>query len=294
MMSKFTTNHFYNILQEVDDLGEEVVSRGLKTREIFGYNYKLPPRVRFMCFDARKLKMDYVKQEFLWYLVGEPTDHSICKVASMWDGLINDDKSINSNYGAYIFNPHGGHKGISNFDRAAQTLKDDPQSRRAVMMILNSSHLNSKTKDYPCTVYINFLIRENQLHIFVRMRSQDAIFGMGNDAPFFSFVHELMFWTLKPEMPDLQLGFYYHSADSFHIYERHYDMVNKILENPVVTVDHHDACPPMTFMTPVYIGMLRRDLLSKNHNLDAARNDPFVKWLLEREDPNTLLMPDVK
>lgn len=290
-----TIPHFYKILMDVKDWGKIVVSRGLETREVVGYEYQLPPRVRFMCFDDRKLKMDYVKQEFMWYMVGVPTDHSICKVAKMWQGLINEDKSINSNYGYYIFNPDANVSGKNNFQRVAETLMADPQSRRAVLMILGSQHLNSMTKDYPCTVYMNFLIRDNKLLLFVRMRSQDAIYGMGNDAPFFSFVHEMMYWTLKSDkqFKDLEMGQYTHSADSFHVYARHYEMMDKILEEPVVSVDEHDHCPAMTRLTPLYLLKLRQELLKERPNFEGVRLDPFVNWLLTREDPSTLLLPEI-
>lgn len=286
---------FYNILKDVADHGKIVVSRGLETKELTGYNYSLPPRVRFMCFDDRKLKMDYVKQEFMWYLLGEPTDQSICKAASMWKGLVNDDGSINSNYGYYIFNPRGGFDGKSNFDRVATTLQSDPYSRRATMMILNTDHLNSITKDYPCTVYINFLIRDSKLNMFVRMRSQDAIYGMGNDAPFFSFVHELMFWKLKNGIgfEDLQLGTYHHSADSFHVYHRHYEMLDKIIQDPVASIDEHTNCPEMSRFTPHYLYVLRDELTKRTPNLGGLETDPFVKWLLTRENEESLLMPEV-
>lgn len=290
-------NHFHKILSDVKNDGKIVVSRGLETKELMGYTYNLPARVRFMCFDDRKLKMDYVKQEFLWYLLGEPRDLSICKAASMWAGLVNEDQTINSNYGYYIFNPKGGFEGKSNFERVKNTLTQDPYSRRATMVILNTDHLNSTTKDYPCTVYINFLIRDNALHMFVRMRSQDAIYGMGNDAPFFSFIHELMYWTLRNNeqkiFADLQLGNYQHSADSFHVYHRHYDMLDKIVENPVASIDEHDLCPPMTNFTPHYLAVLRGTLATGTLNLSGLDTDPFVKWLFTRDDEESLLMPDV-
>jgi thymidylate synthase len=289
-------NHFYKILTDVLDHGKTVVSRGLETKELIGYTYNLPPRVRFMCFEARKLKMDYIKQEFLWYLLGEPRDHSICKAASMWKELINADKTINSNYGFYIFNPAGGADGQSNLDRVTTTLQSDPHSRRATMLILNTAHLNSVTKDYPCTVYINFLIRDNKLNMFVRMRSQDAIYGMGNDAPFFSFVHELLLWKLKEKDPvlfeNLHLGNYQHSADSFHVYERHYDMLENIIKSPVVATDEHDNCPEMTRFTPHYVAVLRDELTRQKPRLEGLDTDPFVKWLLTRDDEESLIMPD--
>jgi thymidylate synthase len=77
---------------------------------------------------------------------------------------------------------------------------------------------------------MNFRIRENKLNMTVRMRSQDIIFGFSNDAACFSFIHEMIFVYLKDTYSDLQIGEYYHSADSFHIYERHFEMLEKIIE----------------------------------------------------------------
>jgi hypothetical protein len=62
----------------------------------------------------------------------------------------------------------------------------------------------------------------------VHMRSQDAIFGMGNDAPCFSMIHEMVFVKLSAFYPELEYGNYTHFADSFHVYERHFDIVTDI------------------------------------------------------------------
>jgi thymidylate synthase len=215
--------HFIKALDMLWHHGKAIRPRGLDCKEVVGLTYVLPPRVRFMCFDERKLKLDYVKQEFLWYFRGERYDTSIQHVAKMWKDLINKDGTINSNYGQYIFEtPFPESSSMSNFERVVQELKNDQDSRRAVVCILKNTHLNSITKDYPCTCYLNFLIRNNRLILIVRMRSQDAIYGMGNDAPAFSFIHELMLYSLKNAAParfsGLQLGDYVHSADSFHVY----------------------------------------------------------------------------
>ena len=95
--------HFYLILHKLWHLGNKVAPRGLPCKELTDFHYTLPPRVRFMCFDHRGLKMDYVKQELVWYLNGDRRDVSIGKVAMMWQGLINEDGTINSNYGYYLF-----------------------------------------------------------------------------------------------------------------------------------------------------------------------------------------------
>jgi thymidylate synthase len=61
------------------------------------------------------------------------------------------------------------------------------------------------------------------------MRSQDAIFGLGNDAPAFSFILQMVHATMRCHYPELELGFYNHVADSFHVYERHFEMLDKII-----------------------------------------------------------------
>jgi thymidylate synthase len=65
----------------------------------------------------------------------------------------------------------------------------------------------------------------------VHMRSNDLVFGLGNDAPCFHWFHQLAFWLLKPKYPDLQLGRYVHHTDSLHIYERHWEMAQEIGHN---------------------------------------------------------------
>lgn len=221
--------------------GKQVSPRGQKVIEVEDYSYVLPPYARFANFEARKLKLDYVKKELLWYLKADPFDSSIVDAASIWQELPNQDGTINSHYGAHVFgqNNEWNHPAVSigqplskrsQFGYVIGTLLEDKDSRRASAVILNRSHLlNPKTKDFPCTYALNFRIRDDELKLSVHMRSQDAVFGMGNDAPAFSVIQEMVFVTLRDlGYPNLKLGSYHHIADSFHYYERHFKMVEAI------------------------------------------------------------------
>ena len=71
------------------------------------------------------------------------------------------------------------------------------------------------------------------------MRSNDAVFGFCNDVFTFCMFQQLMLNDLNKILPPeqkLSLGEYYHSAGSFHIYETHWKMMDKILENYYVKV----------------------------------------------------------
>ena len=227
---------FRKIFQDLMKKGKKCAPRGQTVIEIENYTYTLPARARFCNFEARNVSQDYIKREFLWYLRGNKHDLEILEHASMWKGLVNQADGypwINSNYGQYVFakvfiegdNPVE----KSQFDAVVETLINDVDSRRASIAILNQGHLLSTTNDVPCTYSLNFRIRDNKLNMSVHMRSQDAVFGMGNDAPCFSFIHEMLYVVLRDKKyPELKLGEYHHIADSFHVYERHFRAMEAI------------------------------------------------------------------
>lgn len=210
-------------LQTLADNGELTAPRGQKTVEFENFKYVLQPYERFCNYPSRKLNINYIKKEFMWYLRGDRFDDSICEHATMWNSLRQPDGGFNSNYGQYIFN-----KNCNQFARVAEVLTQDKDSRRAVMMISNKDHVLSPTSDQPCTYCLRFSIRDNTLRMTVNMRSQDAIFGMGNDAPCFSFIQEMVYVKLKEVYNDLKYGEYIHNADSFHVYDRHFNMLKSI------------------------------------------------------------------
>lgn len=214
---------FLDIYSRLMTVGNFSSPRGLLIREIENANYILPPYVRFTNFKARKLNLEYIKKEFLWYLKGDRFDTSITDYANLWKGLINHDGSLNSNYGQYI---------NKQFDKVISTLLIDKDSRRASIMILTAEHLLSETSDFPCTYALNFRIRDNRLNMTVHMRSQDSVFGMTNDGPAFSFIQEMIYVTLRDAYPELVMGNYHHFVDSLHVYEKHFEMLKEIISNP--------------------------------------------------------------
>lgn len=218
---------FRDIFMRFDCKANMVRPRGQLVREVENFSYTLPPYVRFQNFVSRKLNLSYFKREMLWYLKGERFDTSICDYAKIWKDVVNKDGSINSNYGQYIFSRK--HNDTSQFDNVVNVLCADKDSRRASISILNSEHLLSDTNDVPCTYAMNFRIRFDELNMSVHMRSQDGIFGMGSDAPAFSVIHEMVLEALKIKYHNLKLGNYFHSVDSFHVYERHWGLYEKII-----------------------------------------------------------------
>ena len=262
---------FWYVYYDLKKSGLISAPRGLEVLEIENYNYTLEPYERFVSLPSRKMNLDYVKRECLWYLKGDKYDTSICEHAKMWKGLINSDGSINSNYGQYVFGKQ------NQFDVAFQTLANDKDSRRASIVILSKDHLaDPDTKDYPCTYSINFRIRADTLNMTVRMRSQDAVFGMTNDAPNFSFIHEMMYVSLRDtHFPDLKMGKYHHSADSFHIYSRHFRMLDRMLEDGPESAEEIN-CPKISGLNEV---TFLRNWHTLPEDFPIPEQFKFTKWL---------------
>lgn len=257
--------------------GKEIRPRDLRCIEVQNFHFQLPPYVRFTNFEARKLNLDYIKREFLWYLKGDPKDISICEHAKMWSTLIREDGSINSNYGQYIFGD------LNQFDVCKSILENDKDSRRASILILQPHHVKDlKSKDVPCTYSINFRIREEHLNMTVHMRSQDIIYGMSNDIPTFSFIHEMMYVALTEHYPTLKHGDYFHIVDSMHVYEKHYKMIKEMteLEAKYDFVDCPQISSPeeVRFLRLHAKGLEHVKPLTVNEILDRKKY-PFFKWL---------------
>lgn len=210
---------------------QQTAPRGLRTKEIMPYHMTLrePERDRWCTFPSRKLNISYAAFEFLWYLRADPEDDAITQRAKIWRELAAGG-ILQSNYGVYMFRE-------GQFWRARDELRADKFSRRATIMILRPDHFETNSSDIPCTLGLSFYIREtknmagsfDKLHLHVTMRSSDAVFGMGNDIPCFTWTQEMMCAALQPYYPSLSVGDYHHTSHSMHVYERHFEMVEKIV-----------------------------------------------------------------
>ena len=165
----------------------------------------------------RKWRENYALAELLFYVGANRKIGNMYKKAAIW-GIISDEwDEVESNYGTYIFN--------SNWFRTVEELMVNPGSRRAVIPVLNENHLRKNDKDYPCTGYIQFQIRDSRLYLTWNMRSCDAIFGLCNDMFCASMIQQMMLNELCLEEHFVTLGDLTFNLGSLHIYKRHWDLL---------------------------------------------------------------------
>tara|TARA_B100000902_G_scaffold102144_1_gene104575 strand:- start:27965 stop:28819 length:855 start_codon:yes stop_codon:yes gene_type:complete len=215
----------FSIVSDVMRRGNDVEARGTKQKEITFYKCTIEdPTDLLIAYPDRKFNPDYAITEWLWYLSQHKSTENIGKMAKIWDMIKDENGECESNYGEYLI-PSGQWSWVIN------ELINDPDSRRATIAINQPYHKGKNVNDIPCTQYIQFFIRNGRLDMGVYMRSNDVIYGFCNDIFTFSLFHQLMCNDLKSLGLDVELGEYHHHAGSMHIYERHYDMANKIISN---------------------------------------------------------------
>ena len=238
-------NDFRTCLLHLVEHGSEATPRGSKSKEILNYNITLmSPRNRVITFKERNTNTKYLLGEFIWYLGASSKPEGILPYSKFWDNLRNsgnephyEEGTINSNYGTRIF----GFSGLPAFTRGEpidqwhdtiELLKQDKDTRQAIMNIHVPSDRHTGNKDVACTLTLQFLIRNDKLHMICNMRSNDIILGFTNDVFQFTMLQECLMLQLRETYPKLDLGHYYHNAGSMHVYERHYDMADNIIAAP--------------------------------------------------------------
>lgn len=226
-----TVTALRDLFKDTMTFGDVIAPRGMEIREIRDAQVVVNPNYPFQDFVARGYNVDYFKNEMRWKLGASKYDDSIKKHAKMWESVQNPDGTFNSNYGQFWF---GQQQGLF---KAVMELIRDVDSRRASIPMLMDAHLSPETKDTVCTEAVTFHIRHNTLHMSVHMRSSDQVFGLGTDIPTFSVLMMLAHGMLRGTYPLLAVGQIVITAASSHIYDRHYSMVTKIINEDVTQLE---------------------------------------------------------
>ena len=226
--------------------------RGMAVREVLDYSFTIldPKAEPIITADLERNKVieAYTHKETQLYNDCTNLVEDFAKASKFWEKLANPDGTVNSAYGYLIWEKrsHGNPKfegGTYNstldpdyhkfkrtpWEWAKQSLIQDKDTRQAILRFSLPEHQWMGNKDQVCTMYGNFLIRDNKLHLSVFMRSNDLMKGLVYDLPWFISLMDKMVDELKPTYPELSKGSYTHCANSMHIYERDEAVILKMI-----------------------------------------------------------------
>lgn len=224
MKYKNATQAFEYFFDKILSEGEEYIG----TKAIFDIGFYIEnPLDNVITTPWRNFNVEYANFEWEWYLSGNPSAKEIEKRAKIWSKMYdpNDpEKIVRSNYG-YQW------KRNNQLEKVVDILKKDLYTRRAVISIYDGKEIDSYSYDTPCTTSITFYVRpssNSKLNMSVKMRSNHLTFGFCNDQYFFSKLQKIVCDEIG-----LEVGYYYHHVDNFHLYTYDFDKKSKWEEKNV-------------------------------------------------------------
>jgi thymidylate synthase len=196
------------LVEHVLDLGYEVTCRGQATRELTGVTMILPDPtcITLPIGVGRGVNLKLAAVEALSLVAGVVYPDLITRAAPEFGRVLqNPDDLV---FGAY------GPRAHWQLDDVVTLLAADPTSRQAVVSIWRPTDLEH-VGDRPCTISLQFLLRDGMLELHVYMRSNDVWLGVTYDL----FVFTQLQLTVARAL-GVDVGPYYHHAGSLHVYER--------------------------------------------------------------------------
>lgn len=243
------------ILQACSMDGSEISPRGQNTMELLSVQSKFDMRWPMVTMLKRKLGYPFMAAEAHWILSGSDKLVDIEPWCPRYAQYSDDGIKLSGSYGPRV---------SGQLMYVAATLMSDPTTRQAVMTMWQKNPIPSK--DIPCTISSQFLIRGGQLHLIQIMRSSDVWLGYPYDVFSFSMLALwLVVWLRQQGMKDLGLGMMALTAGSQHIYERNFKRIDEQL-----------ADSSMFEYNPVNVAEFQKPEEVLEH-LDLLRNKQFRK-----------------
>jgi thymidylate synthase len=204
---------------------------GVKTVELIGTSiFGLNPLQSTLDFGVKKTNEDYVAKELNWYLSEDLCITGYVDDVAIWKQVASNKNIVNSNYGWCIFSKDN----FNQYLNCKEALINNKETRQATMIynrpMMHYDSTKDGMKDFCCTYYNQFFIRDNKLISIYNMRSNDAIYGYLNDLAWACYVYQQLYTELLKTYPNLQIGEIIWQAASFHVYERHFELLEKIVK----------------------------------------------------------------
>ena len=194
-------------------------------------------------FPIMTLRRTYWKSaidEILW--IWQKKSNRIDELGShVWDEWAQEDGTIGKAYGYQLGVKHVYPEGeFDQVDRVLYDLKHNPASRRILTSIFNHADLHEMALA-PCAYSMTFNVTGNTLNAILNQRSQDMLTANNwNVCQYAALVHMIA------QVSGLEAGELVHVIADCHIYDRHVDLVKKMLDNPTFEAPKFEIDPTVT------------------------------------------------
>jgi len=196
------------------------------TRKLFGIVNRYDLSEEFPIITVRRTAFRNCLDELLW--IWQKKSNNIHDLHShIWDSWADENGSIGKAYGYQL-----GKKAIypegefDQVDRVLFDLKNNPHSRRIMTNIYNFEDLHEMGL-YPCAYSMTFNVSGDTLNAILNQRSNDML-----TANNWNVVQYALLVHMFAQVSGLKPGTLLHVIADAHIYDRHEELVRKVIAKP--------------------------------------------------------------
>lgn len=260
-------------LTDIHKEGIEVSPQQKKTKELLAYTSVVNMECPIISILDRKMNYDFMFGEAAFILSGSNRAANITSIMKAIGKFSDDGVTFNGAYGPKV---------MEQVSYVVNTLDADTDSRQAVMTIWRERPAYSK--DIPCTISLQFMIRDNKLNCHANMRSSDSWLGWVYDTFNFSMIsHYVCNWynILNADKNQIEPGHLFLTAASQHIYEEQLELTRQI------ALDITTQKKSYSVFNSIYHNYEHPDMLLSD--LDACARREFDKVI----DTNKAVIADI-
>jgi thymidylate synthase len=220
---------FLKINKEITENPQYITSSRIgDVSEIQGYTYRVKDLGTFVFKDQNvgRLDYDYANTFYNWMISGSSDNKAVIEKYPNVARFMEKPKSeqLPEN-----FNTFYGPRILDQLPFVLKELKSNPDTRRAVISILDSQDLLLLDKDesleFPCCDSATFSIRNNKLNVHVHMRSQN----MGQVLKLDMYLWGRFTCELATQL-DLENGEFTSSVVSAHVFNKDLPYINNLIQ----------------------------------------------------------------
>lgn len=194
---------------------------GVGTLSVFGLQMRFPLADRFPLFTTKRLHLNSIIYELLWFLRGETNVRWLQqRGVSIWDEWARPDGDLGPVYGRQWRRwkaPDG--REIDQLAGVIESLRTDPDSRRHLVVAWNPADIAHMVLP-PCHALFQFHVADGRLSCQLYQRSGDMFLGVPFNVACYSLLTLMM-----AQVVGLKPGEFVHTLGDAHIYINHAEQV---------------------------------------------------------------------
>lgn len=211
------------LMQNILDNGVVTHPRGKETKELLGCKTVIPMDYPVITIENRKLGYRFMAAEAAWILSGDNRVSTISHYAKTIKDFSDDGVFFFGAYGPPI---------RDQISHVVNSIAEDRDTRQAVITIWRQNP--RKSKDIPCTISCQFVVRDDRLHCFMNMRSSDVWLGVPYDWFNFSALSAFIALHLRERGIKVSLGNLHFYAASQHMYAANYEGARSCMDSRLI------------------------------------------------------------